>query len=307
MGQGIARALADGTLTSRAELFLQTKFTGPQGQDRSVEEGGKGCPYDHADPLEKQVRDSVEASFLNLFGSSGGNSNGGGGSASEGGEEQQEQPYIDSLVLHSPLPTYSQTFEAWRVLETYVPHRIRHLGIANAPFDLVERLYRETTTSTTPSSSNSSSGLSIAPSVVQNRFYAATGYDTDTRKFCREKGIVYQSFWTLTANNVDDRMRGKLNLVSSKPVLRLRDAVGGGSSDGVGEISKEAAYYSLVLGLRGITILDGTTSESHMREDLTGIEAVGRFAGSAEGKGAWEACLDEFKTFIGEEEDDDNY
>ncbi len=41
---------------------------------------------------------------------------------------------------------------------------------------------------------------SVKPAVVQNRFYADTDYDVGICAFCREQGISYQSFWTLTAN-----------------------------------------------------------------------------------------------------------
>jgi diketogulonate reductase-like aldo/keto reductase len=40
----------------------------------------------------------------------------------------------------------------------------------------------------------------VKPAAVQNRFYAATRYDAEIRAFCRERQIIYQSFWTLTAN-----------------------------------------------------------------------------------------------------------
>ena len=40
----------------------------------------------------------------------------------------------------------------------------------------------------------------VKPAVLQNRFYADSGYDVELRAFCKENGVVYQSFWTLTAN-----------------------------------------------------------------------------------------------------------
>ena len=40
----------------------------------------------------------------------------------------------------------------------------------------------------------------IKPAVVQNRFHAETGYDRELRSFCRHHEVIYQSFWTLTAN-----------------------------------------------------------------------------------------------------------
>jgi diketogulonate reductase-like aldo/keto reductase len=36
--------------------------------------------------------------------------------------------------------------------------------------------------------------------VVQNRLYADTGYDREIRAYCKKQRILYQSFWTLTAN-----------------------------------------------------------------------------------------------------------
>ncbi|KAJ1338192.1 alcohol dehydrogenase (NADP+) [Microdochium nivale] len=291
VGEGITLAFADGTIASRGDVFVQTKFTSPRGQDPPP----AYCPYDPADPLEKQVRDSVEGSFVNLFGR-------GAGSGSSGGEASggEEQPYIDSLVLHSPMDTYSDTFAVWKVLESYVPHRIRHLGIANAPPEVVERLYHETTNTGTTSGAGAAA-LSVPPSVVQNRFYAPTAHDRGLRRFCRARGIVYQSFWTLTANNADVRQRGKVDLVGSEPVARLAAAVAASTA----VVSREVAYYSLVLGLEGVTILDGTTSEAHMREDLDGVDAVGRFAESDAGKGVWGECLAGFKALIGEDEEDE--
>ena len=32
------------------------------------------------------------------------------------------------------------------------------------------------------------------------RFYKDTDYDVDLRKYCQENNVIYQSFWTLTAN-----------------------------------------------------------------------------------------------------------
>src|SRR5689334_14648073 len=64
VGAGVARCLRDdgasrGTLT-RAELYLQTKFTPFSGQDPAR------IPYDPAAPLPQQVRQSFAASLRNL-------------------------------------------------------------------------------------------------------------------------------------------------------------------------------------------------------------------------------------------------
>ncbi|KAI1842724.1 hypothetical protein JX266_011045 [Neoarthrinium moseri] len=248
VGDGVRRAVAEGAVARRADLFLQTKFTSVDGQDRA------DMPYDPAAPLEAQVHASVASSLENLAVPDG-----------EGGA-----PYLDSLVLHSPLRTVEDTLTVWRALSTYVPERIRHLGIANAPLGVVELLFE-------------APDVAVRPSVVQNRFYGDTGYETELRAFCRAQGVVFQTFWTLTGN----------------PRL-LRSEVVGGLARAVG-VEKEVAYYALVLGLEGTTILDGTTSEEHMEADLEGVEKIGRWA-EGEGKEVWLSALGKFKELIKEQE-----
>ena len=72
----------------------------------------------------------------------------------------------------------------------------RQLGISNQ-YDLADfsRMFAE---------------ARVKPAVLQNRFYATSGYDVDLRRFCTENGVVYQSFWTLTANRdvLFDEARG---------------------------------------------------------------------------------------------------
>ena len=85
--------------------------------------------------------------------------------------------------------------------------------------------------------------------MVQNRFYAQTGYDRGIRAFCRQHGIVYQSFWTLTANPhvlADDRLKALASKYARTP-------------------SQILFRY---LTQEDIVPLTGTTSETHMREDL---------------------------------------
>ncbi len=121
-------------------------------------------PYDPRAPLERQLAQSLAASLRNL-----------------------QTDYLDCLVLHSPLPSEAQTLRAWRAMEALVSAGgIRRLGISNC-YRLAEfrRLY---------------DAAEIKPAVLQNRFYSESGYDRELREFCRETQIVYQSFWTLTAN-----------------------------------------------------------------------------------------------------------
>eukprot|EP00746_Dinoflagellata_sp_MGD_P122145 gnl/MRDRNA2_/MRDRNA2_57109_c0_seq1.p2 gnl/MRDRNA2_/MRDRNA2_57109_c0~~gnl/MRDRNA2_/MRDRNA2_57109_c0_seq1.p2 ORF type:complete len:118 (-),score=17.39 gnl/MRDRNA2_/MRDRNA2_57109_c0_seq1:6-359(-) len=89
--------------------------------------------------------------------------------------------------MHSPMPTLSQTLEAWKAMEQIHNKGGAHrLGISNC-YDLavLQEICRHAT---------------VQPSIVQNRFYSDSGYDVELRAFCKSKDIQYQSFWTLTAN-----------------------------------------------------------------------------------------------------------
>ena len=98
VGAGIAASLSD-TL-SRADLYLQTKFTSLTGQDPKL------VPYDPRVPLAGQVTQSLGASLRNL-----------------------RTSYVDCLVLHSPLENAQQTLVAWRAMESLVAGgAVRQLG-----------------------------------------------------------------------------------------------------------------------------------------------------------------------------------
>lgn len=177
-----------------------------------------------------------------------------------------EEPYLDSVVLHSPLPTIEETLTAWKTLEGYVPHQIRNLGISNTTLSILRVV---------------SENSNVKPSVVQNRFHQETDFEVSLRKYCREEGIVFQSFWTLSANKP---------LYRSAPVSEVAEKAG---------VPTAVAYYSLVLGLDNLTILDGTTSEEHMKDDLDGIKTVGDWT-EGDGKEVWASSLADFKKLIGE-------
>ena len=89
----------------------------------------------------------------------------------------------------------------------------------------------------------------IKPAVVQNRFYDKTGYDIELREWCADKGIIYQSFWTLTAN----------------PHILASDTVAGIAK----QLHKTPAQILFgYLTQCGIVPLTGTRSEQHMIEAL---------------------------------------
>ncbi|MDD3344505.1 MAG: aldo/keto reductase [Sulfurospirillaceae bacterium] len=121
-------------------------------------------PYHPNDSIEQQIATSFEVSKANL-----------------------QTSYIDSFLLHSPLFPYSQLLKAWKSMEE-LHHEggVKQLGISNCyDLELLKHLWEDAT---------------LKPSVVQNRFYSETNYDKELRAWCHSKGILYQGFWTLTAN-----------------------------------------------------------------------------------------------------------
>lgn len=192
----------------RDDLFLQTKFTHPGGQDP------KSIPYDVNATPEEQCRQSVAKSLQNL-----------------------QTSYLDAVLLHSPAETVHMTVYLLNVLdELRARGEIRYLGISNIDsLAMLKEICARVPKSTVQ--------------IVQNRFYHRTRYDVDIRKYCKDKGIVYQSFWTLT---------GSPHVVYSYAVQTIAARIG---------ISCECAFYRFCWQ-EGITVLDGTTSEKHMKEDL---------------------------------------
>jgi diketogulonate reductase-like aldo/keto reductase len=170
-------------------------------------------PYDARAPLPAQIKQSCEVSLGNL-----------------------RTTYIDCLVLHSPLANARQTMEAWHAMESLVEAGLVHgLGISNCyRLEQFEQLHH---------------AAKIKPSVLQNRFHAETGYDRDLRSFCKRHDIIYQSFWTLTANP---------HVLSHKIVQsRARQH----------SCSPEQIVFRYLTQC-GVVPLTGTKSVEHMRADL---------------------------------------
>ena len=244
VGQGIRRALSEDNI-SRGDVYIQTKFTSVNGQDPNK------MPYDPTTSISEQVHTSIRSSFRNLRPSE--------------EESSSESTYLDCLVLHSPLPTMAQTLEAWRAAESYVPHKIRYLGISNVTLGILEQLY---------------DAAECKPAVVQNRFYPSTHFDVGVRSFCAEKSIIYQSFWTLSANP---------RIVNGPEILQVANQIG---------LTRHEAMYSLVLGLDNVVILNGTTNARHMVDDLSCVQRAREWA--LERPEGWGKCLDSFKVLLGE-------
>ena len=170
-------------------------------------------PYDARAPLAEQVAQSCALSLANL-----------------------RTDYLDCLLLHSPLADPHDTFEVWRAMERLVDAGMtRQLGISNcARPEQLEAVCDK---------------ARIAPAVLQNRFHAESGYDRELRQFCRSRQIVYQSFWTLTANPqllAHDTTRALARHHGRTPAQIL------------------FRYLTQI----GIVPLTGTRSAAHMRQDL---------------------------------------
>jgi diketogulonate reductase-like aldo/keto reductase len=113
VGDGIQACI--GTVITRAELYLQSKFTSVDGHDP------QGIPYNPNLPLKAQVAQSLAMSLHNL-----------------------RSDYLDALVLHSPMREFAQTIEVWQEMERLVDDGgTRRIGISNCyQLATLERLYR---------------------------------------------------------------------------------------------------------------------------------------------------------------------
>jgi len=113
VGEALAQAYRDGLVT-RAELFLQTKFTYQGGQDHRL-------PYDPAAPLARQVAQSVGSSLEHL-----------------------RTEYVDSYVLHGPSswPDWSAAdAEVWQAMvEERDAGHVRRLGVSNISLRQLEQM-----------------------------------------------------------------------------------------------------------------------------------------------------------------------
>jgi diketogulonate reductase-like aldo/keto reductase len=113
VGQGLAAAYRAGIVT-RAELFLQTKFTYQRGQDHRL-------PYDPTADLSMQVAQSMASSLEHL-----------------------DTDHVDSYVLHGPASGYAWTdadAEVWAAMvKERDAGRTRLLGVSNVSLEHLEQM-----------------------------------------------------------------------------------------------------------------------------------------------------------------------
>ncbi|KAI6040212.1 NADP-dependent oxidoreductase domain-containing protein [Pisolithus marmoratus] len=171
----------------------------------------KPLPYNPQDSVTDQIKASLATSLRNL-----------------------RTSYLDSYLLHSPLRTMDATLEAWHALiAAQDAGTVRRIGISNVydvrVLDMLGQLRKV--------------------QVVQNRWYEGNSWDREVWQYCRDNGIEYQSFWTLT---------GSPSLLAHPAVVAVATRL---------DVTPAQVIFKLVQ-LRGIVPLTGTSNELHMQQDL---------------------------------------
>lgn len=172
-------------------------------------------PYDAQADLTTQVRQSFESSLAHLH-----------------------TDYLDSYVLHGPYYRRglgAEDWEVWAAIEAlYESGRTKMIGVSNVSAEQLSLLCAK---------------AKHKPMVVQNRCYAALGWDQEVRDMCREQAIIYQGFSLLTANRE----------IFIDPDVRAMAA-----KYGVG-LAQLVFRFAMQIGMLPLT---GTTNAQHMRDDL---------------------------------------
>ncbi len=176
-------------------------------------------PYDPAAPVGRQVEQSFASSLEHLG-----------------------VDHVDSYVLHGPESGRGWSAadrEVWSAMERlHRERRARLLGVSNVSRDQLLALCGSAT---------------VAPAFVQNRCYARTGWDQEVREVCRERGIVYQGFSLLTANQRE--LRGP----TAAAIARRLGAT----------IPQVVFRFAFAVGMVALT---GTSDRSHMQQDLAAVD-----------------------------------
>jgi diketogulonate reductase-like aldo/keto reductase len=172
-------------------------------------------PYDASADLTTQVRQSFDSSLAHL------------------GTE-----YVNSYVLHGPHQRRGlgeADWEVWAAMEgLYESGKTKMIGISNVTAEQLTQLCEES---------------NHKPMVVQNRCFAARGWNKEVRDICQAYGIVYQGFSLLTANRA----------VLADPEIRT-------IAHRLGASPAQVIFrFAMQIGMLPLT---GTTSQQHMKEYL---------------------------------------
>jgi diketogulonate reductase-like aldo/keto reductase len=176
-------------------------------------------PYDRTAPVAVQVAQSIQSSLEHL-----------------------QTTYVDAYILHGPSSSRGindHDWAAWRAMEAlHDDGLVRLLGISNVSVEQLRGVH---------------DASRVKPAFVQNRCFAASGWDRDVRGFCAASGITYQGFSLLTANPAALRSRAVTHAAR--------------------RLAKTPAQVVFRFALEvGMIPLTGTSSGSHMREDLACVD-----------------------------------
>ena len=186
-------------------------------QTKFTSVGGQGgrTPYDPSADLATQVRQSFDSSLIHLC-----------------------TEYVDSYVLHGP---YSRRrlgeadWEVWAAMEDlYQSGKTKMIGISNVTAGQLAQLCEQ---------------ANLKPMVVQNRCFAALGWDKEVREICQAEGIIYQGFSLLTANR---------EVLANPEIRTIAKRLGASTAQII-------FRFAMQIGMLPLT---GTTSQQHMKEDL---------------------------------------
>jgi diketogulonate reductase-like aldo/keto reductase len=172
-------------------------------------------PYDASANLTTQVNQSFDSSLVHLH-----------------------TDYLDSYVLHGPYQRQglgAADQEVWAAIEAlYRAGKTKMIGISNVTPEQLTQLCAQAT---------------VKPMMVQNRCYAAFGWDKEVREICRAHDIIYQGFSLLTANQGIFADSG-LRAIAQRLQTGLAQVV---------------FRFAMQVGMLPLT---GTTNPQHMKEDL---------------------------------------
>ena len=181
----------------------------------SVDGQGGRPPYDPSADLTTQVRQSFDSSLTHLH-----------------------TEYVDSYVLHAPFSRRGLGEADWAVWATmeglYQSGKTKMIGISNVAAGQLAQLCEQ---------------ANHKPMVVQNRCFAALGWDMEVREICRAHGIVYQGFSLLTANR---------EILADPEIHTIAKRLGA-------TLPQVIFRFAQQIGMLALT---GTTSQQHMLEDL---------------------------------------
>ena len=208
-------ALVGESLQALDQQGLRREALFLQSKFTSVDGQDHRTPYDAAADLTTQVRQSFASSLIHLG-----------------------TTYLDSYVLHAPFQRRglgAADWEVWAAMEElYESGKTKMIGISNVAAGQLAELCEK---------------ARHKPMVVQNRCFAALGWDKQVRDICQAQGIIYQGFSLLTANR---------EVLVDPEIRAIARRLGAG-------IAQVIFRFAMQIGMLPLT---GTTSQQHMKEDL---------------------------------------